>query len=90
MSNATEIEKTNLEAHAELCAERYENLESKLSTLDGRMNNIESGLDELKTLVTEMKDNRNNQLIAWGVGVIAVLISAVSFLVYNLITNKPA
>ena len=49
MSNATEIEKTNLEAHAELCAERYENLESKLSTLDGRMNNIESGLDELKT-----------------------------------------
>lgn len=87
MSNTTEIEKTNLEAHAELCAERYNNLENKLSSLDDRMNNIESGLSDLKGLMTEITENRNTQLIAWAVGVIASLIGAVAFLVYNLITN---
>jgi hypothetical protein len=51
------------------------------------MNNIESGLSDLKGLMTEITENRNTQLIAWAVGVIASLIGAVAFLVYNLITN---
>jgi tetrahydromethanopterin S-methyltransferase subunit G len=86
--STTEIEKTNLEAHAELCAERYINLQDKLENLDTRMDTIECNINEIKTLVSEMKDQRNKQLIGWGVGIIGTLIGAESFLVYNLIKLK--
>ena len=87
--SSTNIEKTNLEAHVELCAERYDYLHDKLETLDSRMNTIESTLTELKTLVIDMHDRRQGQIINWGIAVIGTLITAVAFLVYNLITNTP-
>jgi len=37
MVEATDIEKKSLEAHVELCAERYNALEDRLSTLDGKI-----------------------------------------------------
>jgi type VI protein secretion system component VasF len=84
--SSTNIEKTNLEAHVELCAERYDYLHDKLETLDSRMDTIESTLGELKDLVTDMHDRRQGQMINWGIAIIGTLITAVAFLVYNLIT----
>lgn len=86
--STTEIEKTNLEAHAELCAERYINLQDKLENLDSRMDGIETNIQELKNLVSDIRDQRNKQLIGWGVAIIGSLISVVAFLVYNLIKAK--
>ena len=86
--STTEIEKTNLEAHAELCAERYINLQDKLENLDSRMCTIENNISEIKQLISGLKDQRNNQLIGWGVAVIGTLVSAVSFLAYNLFKAK--
>ena len=86
--STTEIEKTNLEAHAELCAERYINLQDKLENLDSRMDTIEHSISEIKQLISGLKDQRNNQLIGWGVAVIGTLVSAVSFLAYNLFKAK--
>ena len=85
--STTDIEKTNLEAHAELCAERYINLQTKLTDMDERLTKVDSGLSTLTSLVTEMKDSRNNQLITWGVGIIAALIGTLGFLVYNMIAK---
>jgi hypothetical protein len=86
--STTEIEKTNLEAHAELCAERYINLQDKLENLDSRMDTIENNISEIKQLISGLRDQRNNQLIGWGVAVIGTLVSAVSFLAYNLFKAK--
>lgn len=88
--SSTNIEKNNLEAHVELCAERYDYLHDKLETLDGRMDTIENTLTELKKLVTDMHNQRQGQLINWGIAIIGTLITAVAFLVYNLITNAPS
>ena len=41
MVEATEIEKKSLEAHVELCAERYKNIELALSVGEKRMTKIE-------------------------------------------------
>jgi hypothetical protein len=41
-----EIEKTNLEAHVDLCAQRYENL-------DNRLTSIESKFGDLKKLIED-------------------------------------
>ena len=86
--STTEIEKTNLEAHAELCAERYINLQDKLENLDSRMCTIENNISEIKQLISGLRDQRNNQLIGWGIAVIGTLVSAVSFLAYNLFKAK--
>jgi len=96
MSILSEIEKKSLEAHVELCAERYQNLDEKLDTLEQRvgelekkleakMEGMESSLDEIKSMIAEMKDQRNNQLIKWGIGIITTLLSLVGFLGWHLL-----
>ena len=39
---STEIEKQSLEAHVELCAERYGKLENKLETVEKKVEKLES------------------------------------------------
>lgn len=48
---STEIEKKSLEAHVELCAERYSNLETKLANLETRMEKFECYLVEIKDAI---------------------------------------
>lgn len=73
MSDTTDIEKKSLEAHVELCAERYKLLETKLA-------NVEDGVSTTKKMVKDLNDNLSNmtekgndRIIKWGVGIIATL-----------------
>jgi len=94
----TDIEKKSLEAHVELCAERYKNLDNKLDSVDGRvstveqkletkMNAVEATLDEIKEMIVSMRDDRNKQIIAWAGGILASLLSIIGFLVWEIITK---
>lgn len=52
----TDIEKENLEAHVELCAERYKQLETRLSTVEGKIGTLQetiekSSLNTIKILI---------------------------------------
>lgn len=47
----TNIEKENLEAHVEICAVRYSNLESQLQNLETRMDKVEGYLIEIKNAI---------------------------------------
>lgn len=98
MSLLSEIERKSLEAHVELCAERYKKLDEKLDTLERRVSDLERkleakidlvevSLDEIKTMIVKMQDQRNNQLIKWGIGIITTLISVIGFLAWNIITR---
>ncbi len=98
MSGPSDIEKKNLEAHVELCAERYKNLNDKLDTvetrvstvekkLDIKMASVESVLDEIKEMIIKMQQYRNKQLITWGIGIISSLIATIGFLVWHIITK---
>lgn len=56
MSSPTAIEKENLEAHVELCAERYKQLEMRLSTIEDKVNDLhsmiqKSHLNTIKVLI---------------------------------------
>ena len=57
--STTDIEKKSLEAHVELCAERYENLENKLSNVEKRMDKFEEYLVEIKN---SLSNSNNGQL----------------------------
>lgn len=48
-----DIEKKSLEAHVEICAVRYSNLESQLQNLETRMDKVEGYLIEIKEAIAK-------------------------------------
>lgn len=83
--DTTDIEKKSLEAHVELCAERYRMLELKIQ-------NVESDVGSVKTMVTEVHDmmqkmaaKQTDRLISWGIGIIGFLVGTVGWLVSHYV-----
>ena len=81
MSEATEIEKKSLEAHVELCAERYNQLEDKMSAMSESIAHLCIMVQEVKSSVSKMSEKNNDRLITWGVGIIAFLASSTIYLI---------
>jgi len=79
--DTTDIEKKSLEAHVELCAERYKLLELKLETLESNVDSLKTTIDEVHNIVQYMAAKRNDQLVTWGSGIIGMLLATVGWLV---------
>ena len=73
MVEATEIEKKSLEAHVELCAERYNALHDNLTTMDTKITTVTTMIKEVKDTVSKIAEKNNDRLIAWGVAIIGFL-----------------
>jgi hypothetical protein len=80
MVDTTDIEKKSLEAHVELCAERYKMLELKLGSVDSKIAEVHSDVSIIAATVNKMAEKRNDQLIGWGIGIIGALTSTVVWL----------
>jgi len=85
MVETTDIEKKSLEAHVELCAERYNALENRLDHVDSKISNLSDMIREVHEMVQRMSEKRTDQLIGWGVGLIGTLTAAVIYLVTNYV-----
>ena len=85
MADTTEIEKKSLEAHVELCAERYRMLELKLATVEQDVVEVKTVTQETHDMVHRMSDRRNNQLINWGIGIIVFLASSIGYLLSHYV-----
>ena len=81
MSDTTEIEKKSLEAHVELCAERYSSLDMRLDNLGDQVNKVEQCVADIREIMTAHVEKHNDRLIAWGVGIIGTLIGAIGWLI---------
>jgi hypothetical protein len=46
MAGATDIEKENLEAHVELCAERYRQLDSRLGNIETKVQTLQDTIEK--------------------------------------------
>lgn len=73
MPEPTDIEKHNLEAHVELCAERYRHLETKLEAVDEKISGLEKVVREVHDMMSSLKDQRNSQILTWALGIMSVL-----------------
>ena len=73
MSETTDIEKKNLEAHVELCAERYRHLETKLETVEGKITSLDRVIREVHDMVANIKDRRNAQNMTMAAAIISAL-----------------
>jgi len=78
------LERENLEAHVDLCAERYRVLEEKLDNLDKKFDRLESAMKDLTDKQASDKANSNKLLIGAAATVIAGLLSTVVLLLLNL------
>lgn len=75
---ARDIEKENLEAHVELCAERYRRLEEKFEHIENKVTSLGKDLGDLKQEMS--KDNKVviKTLIATAGTIIVAVVSAVA------------
>ena len=85
MSEATEIEKKSLEAHVELCAERYNQLEARFEHVDGKISSLEALMREVHDMVAKINEKRNDQIINWGLGIIGGLVAVTAYLTVNYV-----
>ena len=81
MAETTEIEKKSLEAHVELCAERYNALETRLDHVDAKISSLSDVIREVHDMVQRMSEKRTDQLIGWGVGIIGALAATTVYLI---------
>ncbi len=91
---STDIEKKSLEAHVELCAERYNNLEQRLNSLHDRMGNVERLVVEIKEAIAgaqkqapvrqEAPESSNKTIITIGTAIIAALIGGIFTLIVHV------
>ena len=85
MIEATDIEKKSLEAHVELCAERYNALEDKMTAMSVNIAHLCEMVAEVKNSASQMNNQRNNQLLNWAVGSIGVLMAALGYMVSHYV-----
>ena len=85
MVDTTNIEKKSLEAHVELCAERYNALESRLDHVDAKITKLDEVICEVRDLVQQMNSKRTDQLITWGLGIIGVLVAIVGYFISRFV-----
>lgn len=83
MVTTKSIEKKNLEAHVEICAERYKNLETKLENLEGRMDNLDTRMDkfeehlvDIKTAVTTGDEKASSRTIHILVTIFGIILTS--------------
>lgn len=88
MSEPTDIEKKSLEAHVELCAERYRALEGQFTEVKKDICEVKELAEKTHSLVNKMAEQRNTQLINWGIGIIGTLIAIIGYLLSNHIVFK--
>jgi ABC-type uncharacterized transport system substrate-binding protein len=75
--SSTDIEKKSLEAHVELCAERYSNLDTKLSNLETRMDKLEGHIVDIKDSIRSGNNESNKTIITIGTSIFGILLTAI-------------
>jgi len=76
MSDTTSLEKQSLEAHVDLCALRYEQL-------DGRLTNLETKVDVIHKDITEGQKSMTKVVIGAAGTIVAGLLSTIVVLLMS-------
>lgn len=85
MVETTDIEKKSLEAHVELCAERYKFLEHQLTDVKTDMVEVKETATKTHQLVTRLSEKNNDRLLAWGVGIIGFMAATITYLLFHYV-----
>ena len=78
------IEKQSLEAHVEICSERYGYLEENMERIESRLTVIEQQLDEIRHNLLVSEKNKYKSMWVFSGSLMAALVTS---LIYLIITN---
>lgn len=84
MASSSEIEKKSLEAHVELCAERYANLDTKLDSLESRMDKMEKYILEIRNNLSGAESGQYKTIIAIGTTIVGAMVAGAITLIVHL------
>jgi hypothetical protein len=70
----TDLEKTSLEAHVDLCALRYANLDNRLSTVEGTLKEIHQDIKVGQTSVTKVLVGTAGTVVAGLLSTVVVIL----------------
>jgi hypothetical protein len=82
---STDIEKKSLEAHVELCAERYDGLNRRFDQVEDRLDKLETMVLEIKDCVHSLNSRQTDQWTHARDIIIGVLFAAVTALTVKFI-----
>ena len=82
---STDIEKKSLEAHVELCAERYSALDHKIENLKEKVEKLESHIVFIREKLSDSDNAQSKQFITIGISVLAALIGGIFALIVHSI-----
>ena len=71
-----DIERTSLEAHVDICAERYDKMENKMDTMESRLEKVETIVNDIKNMLIEKETLAYKKLVGLGIGIIGSLLTA--------------
>jgi hypothetical protein len=80
MADTTELEKKSLEAHVDLCAQRYHFLEERITGMAEKIETVATTVSDVKSSVDKMSEKNNDRLINWGIGIIVFLVGVIGYL----------
>jgi|TARA_B100001094_G_C18145879_1_gene780661 tetrahydromethanopterin S-methyltransferase subunit G len=75
--STTKLEKENLEAHVDLCAQRYE-------VLEGRLDKIEEKVDSIHTIIAQGQQSMTKVVIGAAGTIVAGLLSTIVVILLNM------
>lgn len=87
MSETTDLEKKSLEAHVDLCAQRYRFLEQKFQQVEEKIEDQGLVIREVHDMVQTMGEKRTDQIMAWGMGIIGSLVAIVAYLLVTYVVK---
>ena len=85
MAETTDLERKSLEAHVDLCAQRYRFLEQKLDTVEEKILALNTVIREVHDMIQIMSEKRNDQLINWGLGIMGTMLAVIAYLVTTFV-----
>jgi len=85
MSETTDLEKKSLEAHVDLCAQRYRFLEQKFVQVEEKITDQGTVIREVHDMVQTMAEKRTDQIMGWGMGIIGALVAIVGYLLITFV-----
>jgi len=85
----TDIEKESLEAHVELCAQRYDAMKDNMERMEDRLTNVETIVKQIKDMLVEKENKAYIKLLNLGIAIIGSLLTALLGIGIYLIKNPP-
>lgn len=81
------LERNSLEAHVDLCALRYQSLDTRLNKLESSLGKVEAMVAEVHDMVEAIDQRHNDRIMGWGISLIGTMAGIIGWLVVTYVVK---